>query len=98
MSYAEQEEIFICYLFIDCVIAVLYEDILEVKKIIDTVPKANGNVFELERVLSTVYNEDVYKSCYAKICVNKLSYRKKILQEVGNKKTIYGFLCSMYSN
>lgn len=98
VSYAEQEEIFICYLFIDCVIAVLYEDVSEVKKIIDAVPKANGDVFELAGVLSTEYNKDTYESIYSKVCVNKLSYRKQALMRVHNKKTVYGFLHSIYSD
>ncbi|MBM6744339.1 hypothetical protein H6A32_08465 [Drancourtella massiliensis] len=97
ISYAEQEKVFICYLLIDCIMAVLYEDIPEVKTLIDTVPKTNEGVFKLESVLSSIYEKKVYDSLYSKIFVNKLSYRNTALKKVENKITNYGYICSIYS-
>lgn len=87
----KNENTLISYLFIDAVIAVGYDEIPEFKNMIDSVPKNNSKVFELQANLNKVYDSN---DILLPSEINKLSYKEKLYKSLDNRITYYGKLSS----
>lgn len=90
-KYLKNENTLISYLFIDAVIAVGYDEIPEFKNMIDSVPKNNSKVFELQANLNKVYDSN---DILLPSEINKLSYKEKLYKSLDNRITYYGKLSS----
>lgn len=87
-DYLKSNKIFICYLLIDCLLALAYENVDTFKEEINDVPINNVNFFELEKILSNEYaleNLKKFKDTY----MFKTTYRIKFLKDIDNKSTFY---------
>lgn len=74
-EYWKHEDMLITYFLIDCIIAICYENIDEIRKIIDAVPKNNENVFKLQNMLFNNYSDEEYHKIMTNTCVFKLSWK-----------------------
>lgn len=90
-EYCKIEKYFLCYLLIDCIIAIGYENIEFIKKQIDLVPINNENTLELyNRLFMNLYdnyewiknnNTYIYKFKVKEKNINNTIYEKIILKE-----------------
>ena len=90
-EYLKYNKIFICYLLIDCLLALAYENIDTFNNEINDVPINNVEFFELEKILSEQFNVSKiqrFKNTY----MFKTTYRIKFLKEYNNKTTFYNEL------
>lgn len=86
-EYWKNEDSLITYFLIDCIIAICYENINEIRTAIDIVPTNNENVFELQNNLFNDYNEEEYLKMKINTHVFKLSWKLDFASD--NKNTFY---------
>lgn len=86
-EYLKNEDTFITYFLLDCIIATCYENIDEIKILIDSIPKNNENVFELQKYLFKDFDEEEYHQMKSKSSFFKLSWKLDFTSD--NKKTYY---------
>lgn len=91
LEYWKQEEESITYLFMDYFLTMIYENVEDANRIIQSVPISNKSMLELDRIinqdcekLKQLENDDTY--------LYKLSYKKKFVNEVNGKETVYYWL------
>ena len=72
---------------IDCIIAICYENINEIRTAIDIMPTNNENVFELQNNLFNNYNEEEYLKMKINTHIFKLSWKLDFSSD--NKNTFY---------
>lgn len=86
-EYWKNEDSLITYFLIDCIIAICYENINEIRTAIDIMPTNNENVFELQNNLFNNYNEEEYLKMKINTHVFKLSWKLDFSSD--NKNTFY---------
>lgn len=91
-EYWKNENKLICYLLIDCIISIGFENIPAIKKIIEMVPKNNQKVFEIEKHLSEEFSEELYKEITDNTSIFKVNYKKECHDKIDGKITFYGYL------
>lgn len=74
-AYCEKEESIVTYFLIDCIIAMCYEKLADVRQQIDAIPVNNINVFELLPKLAWQYDENVFNNMRKNTALFKLSYK-----------------------
>lgn len=74
-EYWKHEDTLITYFLIDCIIAICYENINEIRMLIDEIPENNKNVFELQNNLFNDYSEEKYLEMRNDTRVFKLSWK-----------------------
>lgn len=80
-EYWKKEKCLLCYFLIDCIIALGYENIENIKKEIDLVPINNSNTFELGKRLFCSYDENVNYFKKNNTYIYKLSYKLKNIEK-----------------
>ncbi|AQR95087.1 capsular polysaccharide synthesis protein [Clostridium saccharoperbutylacetonicum] len=91
-EYLKNENMLICYLLIDCIIALGYENIPIIHQMIEDVPKNNIKVFDLQTILDKEYSSEIYEDMLRKSKIYKLTYRIKFPSIRKGKLTFYGYL------
>jgi hypothetical protein len=82
------------YFLIDYIIALGYDNIPVIKKMIDNVPCSNMEKLVLEKMLNTEFNDEKF-AVFLSIPFHKLTWKKKFkIYTEGKKITIYGHLIS----
>lgn len=87
-EYLKDNKIFICYLLIDCLLALAYENIDVFNLEISNIPVNNIDFFELEKILSEEFNLNKIKK-FKNTYMFKTTYRINFLKEINNKTTFY---------
>ena len=91
-AYWTKENNMIDYLLIDYAIALAYDTMPEVKKMIDAVPCSEGDKFALEHSLNTEFSDELLDS-FSRMTFHKLSWKLHFDEYTKNKKlTMYGYL------
>lgn len=88
-EYWKKENYLITYLLIDCIISICYENNLDIKGIIDNIPRNNSNVFELQRILNESFNQEQYNDLCKNNYLFKLTYKIKFSEYKESKQTFY---------
>lgn len=86
-NYAISENYLIAYLLVDAVITVAYENVISFKKQIDAIPVNNKKIFCMEKLLNTPA-----KNFRIPSKINKLSYKRKYINEINGLNTVYNLL------
>ncbi|MFP7421405.1 capsular polysaccharide synthesis protein [Streptococcus ruminicola] len=86
-EYWKHENMLITYFLIDCIIAICYENIDEIRAAVDAIPKNNENVFKLQNNLFNDYSEEEYLKMKTNTHVFKLSWKLDFSSD--NKNTFY---------
>jgi hypothetical protein len=80
------------YVLYDYTIAIGYDNIPEMREMIDNVPCSTMEKFVLEKNLNTVFSEDIFSE-YLSVPFHKLSWKEKFTSYTKDqKRTIYGYL------
>lgn len=88
----------ITYLFLDCWILAMYNNIPNIKKEIDEIPYSGEKCFSIICKWHNIYSENLFKSITDTYFINKLTYKPPLPKEIDNGRvTIYGKLLKMYS-
>ena len=89
LKYWKYENKAICYLIIDCFIALAYENNEIVKNMIDSVPINLVNVFEMQKESNSLYTREKYVNLCKNGYLHKLTYKRK---NDNSEKTIYNYI------
>lgn len=92
LEYWKNQKILIHYLLIDYVFALAYNEIPACRKILDDVPLNNPELYNMERWLSSKYDEDVYKKLTEDTMFFKLTWKKDFKKSSFGSETFYGHL------
>ncbi len=93
MEYWKKENIPICYLLLDCMMSLGFEDILEFRALITKVPVNNLGVFDfLEEIRNQKCDEKVYQKLSERAYIHQLTYKKDYRLNVRGGKTYFGRL------
>ena len=76
-AYCEKHDFFISYFLIDCLIAIGYEEISQIKAEIDNVPQNNKGVFRLIDALKAEATDDTIHRILEENSIHKLAYQIK---------------------
>lgn len=76
-AYCEKHDFFISYFLIDCLIAIGYEEISQIKAEIDNVPQNNKGVFRLIDALKAEATDDTIQRILEENSIHKLAYQIK---------------------
>jgi hypothetical protein len=91
-SYWEEQHDIIDYLFIDYVLAIAYDTMPTIQKMIDNVPCINVDKFALEKNLNAVFSDEQFTS-YSQTTFHKLTWKKEFdVYTKDHKLTIYGYI------
>lgn len=94
-DYFKNNDYIITYFLIDCIMAVGYEEIDYIRKIIDEIPQNNENVFYGRENILLEYNSNNLKE-FKQNKIYKLSYKE--IYDEGKNKTIYKYLVKEEKN
>ncbi|UYI93418.1 MAG: capsular polysaccharide synthesis protein [Anaerostipes hadrus] len=89
LKYWKYENKAICYLIIDCFIALAYENNASVKNMIDSVPINHVNVFEMQKESNSLYTREKYIGLCKNGYLHKLTYKRK---NDNSEQTIYNYI------
>ena len=81
---------------IDCIIAICYENVAEIRTAIDAIPKNNENVFELQNNLFNDYDEEKYLKMKTDTHIFKLSWKLDFSSD--NEGSFYNTLINNQNN
>lgn len=91
-EYWKHENQLICYLLIDCIIALGYENISTIFDMIENVPINNRKVFELSDILSSPFDKEISESLNKNTKIYKLTYKKHFSDTSNGKLSFYGHI------
>lgn len=81
------------YFIMDYAIKIAYENIEEVRKMLDNVPENNANIHMLKEMLNEEYNEIEYNRLLSTNKIHKLAHeRKYVTTTEDGKETYYGHI------
>ncbi len=93
LEYWPEQEFLIDYFLIDYAIQIAYENFSECKKILDSVPIVNHDLYKLENSLNLEYSPELLDEIKNSALFSKLSWRKPgKLKTSAGKETIYAHL------
>ncbi|TGE31900.1 capsular polysaccharide synthesis protein [Desulfosporosinus sp. Sb-LF] len=93
MEYWSKEDTIICYLILDCIIGIGFEEITDFEKLIRKVPTNNMGVFDfLEPIRNEKVDEVHYQKLIQRAYIHKLTYKEKYEPVVNGNKTYFGRL------
>lgn len=95
-EYWKNEDSLITYFLIDCIIAICYENINEIRTAIDIMPTNNENVFELQNNLFNDYDEEKYLKMKTDTHIFKLSWKLDFSSD--NEGSFYNTLINNQNN
>ena len=85
LEYWKKQKILIHYLLIDYVFALAYNEIPACRKILDAVPLSNPELYNLDDLMSSKYDETVFKKLTEETMFFKLNWKRNY-----SKKTVFG--------
>lgn len=92
-EYWKNEKVAICYLLLDCMIAIGYEKIGWIKELIDEIPENNINNFSfLHKNRNKIYNEKRFIEMTKNTYIFKLTYKESYQISYKGKDTNFGKL------
>lgn len=81
------------YFIMDYAIEIAYENIEEIRNMIDSVKESNQNIHTLKELLNTEYNEEEYKKLLKTNNIHKLAHERKYIRETKDgKETFFGHI------
>lgn len=89
-SYWEKYSKLIDYFFIDYVMLTGYNNILDFKKLVDSVPLNNQGIKELDKHFNDEYSKELLDNILSKSTFFKLNWKRDYKKEINGKNTIYG--------
>ena len=93
LEYWKNQKILIHYLLIDYVFALAYNEIPACRKILDGVPLNNPELYSLEDLMSSKFDETIYKKLTDETMFFKLSWKSNYSKKtVLGSETFYGHL------
>lgn len=92
LEYWKNQKILIHYLLIDYVYALAYNEIPACRKILDDVPLNNPELYSLDDLMSSKFDENLYKKLTADTMFFKLTWKKTYKKSVFGNETFYGHL------
>jgi len=91
-AYWKEQKDIIDYLFIDYVMAIAYDTMPNIKKIIDDVPCIDIDKFALEKNLNSVFSAEQF-AWYSMTTFHKLTWKEKFNEYTkSHRLTFYGYL------
>jgi len=91
-EYWKNENTLICYLLIDCIMALGYENMPFIREMVDSVPKNNTKVFQLQDILGKEYSSELYESLVQDTKINKVTYKIQFPNIKNGNNTFYYYL------
>ena len=92
LEYWKKQKILIHYLLIDYVYALAYNEIPTCRKILDSVPLSNPDLYSLDDLMSSRFDEALYKKLTAETMFFKLTWKKTYKESAFGGETFYGHL------
>lgn len=92
-EYWKNEDRLICYLLIDCFIAIGYENIASFKRQVDEVRLNNENVYYIDDFGNQNYDPKVFKDKVEKTYIFKMHYKREFVKFINGNITNYGHVC-----
>ncbi len=92
-DYFKLKTVFPDYLFLDCIMALLYDSNEDIKSMVDAIPVGHPDVNLLQSMLDDKFNQDKYDELMSDNHFHKLTWKKtfKDVDEDGDK-TFYGYI------
>ena len=87
-KYWEKQNTLIDYLLIDGFITLLYDSVMEIKTMIDSLPE-NRHFYDLNVNINSEYNESDFKMMLNKSPAQKLTYKKEFALKTENEAATY---------
>ena len=92
-EYWRKEDTIIDYYLLDYIIDIAYDNLRDVKVMIDKVPENNILIHQLKEQLNNEYNEVEYKQILKYNMIHKLAHEKEYIKRLKNgKETFYGHI------
>lgn len=92
-EYLENEDTIICYLLLDCIISIGYEDIPEFRQLINSIPGNNKNTFVmLDDFRNKPVNNDEFNRILDSTYIFQLTYKNHYKKEVEGRMTNFAYL------
>ena len=92
--YWKEEDSVIDYFLMDYIISIAYDNIDEIKYMIDKVPENNFLIHNLKEKLNEEFDEKEYNELIKINKIHKLAHERKYIKELNNgKETFYGYIC-----
>jgi mannosyltransferase OCH1-like enzyme len=91
-EYWKTNNTMIDYFLIDDSIAIAYNEIADVARMIENIPHSNHYVHWLRANLNNEFNAKDYSELTGGACFHKLSYKEKYCESVNGKLTYYGYI------
>lgn len=93
-EYWKNEDQLICYLLIDCFIAMGYENISSFKRQVDEVALNNENVYYIDDHGNDIHESDVFSKNICDTYIFKMHYKRDFVKSSNNHITNYGAVCN----
>lgn len=90
--YWAVNETMLDYYLIDYLICIAYEEIPEIRCMIDECPPSQPDVFALERYINEEYDFDKWSSLTKQTSLFKLTYKGTFQKEVNGKRSFWGMI------
>ena len=68
-----------------------YNNILDFKKLVDSVPLNNQGIKELDKHFNDEYSKELLDNILSKSTFFKLNWKRDYKKEINGKKTLYGY-------
>ena len=92
-EYWKNQKILIDYFLADYAIALACEEISECKKLLDSVPVVNDDIYKLENSLNKEWSEKIFDDIKNSALFSKLAWRQNWLKKTfSGKETVFGHL------
>ncbi len=92
LEYYKTQKTLIHYLLFDYAFALAYNEIPACKKILDDVPLSNPELYSLDDLMSSRFDETVYKKLTDDTMFFKLNWRRNYKKSSFGQETFYGHL------
>lgn len=92
LEYWRYNDILIDYALFDYSIALAYNEILECRKLIDSVPLNNPEIHGLTPLLNSEFNPEIFEKLKSQNIFFKLTWKKNFKKIINGKETFYGHI------
>lgn len=93
-EYWKKEDRLVCYLLIDCFIAIGYESIDSFKNQVDEVMVNNSNVYYIDDYGNEIYDSKVFNNNTSNTNIFKMHYKRDFMKFINDNITNYGAVCN----
>ncbi len=90
-DYWKRENCVICYVLLDVIIAIQYDDNDYIKSYFKELPVNNLGVFDtLEDIRNMVVSDEQYAELMNRAYIHQVTYKRKYIEEINGNKTFFG--------